>query len=96
MFVAYRFKHGILCDVLNCGYNSQAKNHCIKSVRIQIYSGQHFLPFGLNTERHSVPLRIQSECGKMRTRITRNTETFYVVNIMLIISTYLNKLRKKR
>ena len=32
--------------------------------------------FGLNTERYGVPLRIQSECGKMRTRITPNTDTF--------------------
>ena len=33
----------------------------------------------MNTERYSVSLRIQSECGKMRTRITPNTDTFYVV-----------------
>ena len=29
--------------------------------------------------RYSVSLRIQSECGKMRTRITPNTDTFYAV-----------------
>ena len=29
--------------------------------------------------RYSVSLRIQSECGKMRTRITSNTDTFYAV-----------------
>ena len=28
---------------------------------------------------YSVSLRIQSECGKMRTRITPNTDTFYEV-----------------
>ena len=39
----------------------------------------HFPAFGLNTERYSVSLRIQSECGKMRTRITLNTGTFYTV-----------------
>ena len=38
----------------------------VKSVRIRSYSGLHFLAFGLNTERYSVSLRIQSECGKMR------------------------------
>ena len=34
---------------------------------------------GLNTERYFVSLRIQSECGKMQTRITPNTDTFYAV-----------------
>ena len=51
--------------------------HCIKSVRIRSYSGPYFSVFGLNTERHEVSLRIQSECGKMRTRITPNTNTFH-------------------
>ena len=39
----------------------------------------HFPAFGLNTERYGVSLRIQSECRKMRTRTTPNTDTFYVV-----------------
>ena len=30
---------------------------------------------------YSVSLRIQFKCGKMRTRITPNTDTFYAVNI---------------
>ena len=46
------------------------KWHCVKSVRIRSYSGPHFPTFGLNTERYSVSLRIQSKCRKMRTRIT--------------------------
>ena len=33
----------------------------------------------LNTERYEVSLRIQSECRKMRTRITPNMDTFYAV-----------------
>ena len=32
-----------------------------------------------NIERYGISLRIQSECGKIRTRITRNTNTFYAV-----------------
>ena len=44
--------------------------HCVKSVRIWSYSGLHFLALKLNTERYSVALRIQSECGKILTRIT--------------------------
>ena len=53
--------------------------NCIKSVRIRIYSGSHLLTFGLNTERYSVYLRIQFECGKMRSRITPNMDAFHEV-----------------
>ena len=53
--------------------------HSVKSVRIWGYSGLHFPAFGLNTKRYSVSLRIQSECGKTRTRITPNTDNFYAV-----------------
>ena len=60
--------------------------HCVKSVRIWSFSGPHFPAFGLNTERtkyeemrYFVSLRIQSECGKTRTRRTPNTDTFYAV-----------------
>ena len=50
---------------------------CVKIICIRSYSGPHFPTFGLNTERYSVSLRVQSECGKMRTRITSNTDTFH-------------------
>ena len=50
--------------------------HCVKSVRIRIYSGPNFPAFGQNTGRYSVSLRIQSECRKIRTRITPSTDTF--------------------
>ena len=40
----------------------------MKSVRIRSYYGPYFLTFGLHTERYGVSLRIQSECGKIRTR----------------------------
>ena len=53
--------------------------NCVKSVRTRSYSGLHFPAFGLNAERYSVSLRIQFECGKMQTRITPNTDTFYAV-----------------
>ena len=39
----------------------------------------HFPAFGLNAERYRVSLRIQSECGKMRTRITPNMDNFRAV-----------------
>ena len=38
-----------------------------------------FSVFGLNTERYGVSLHIQSKCRKMRTWITPNTDTFYLV-----------------
>ena len=53
----------------------------LKSVHIWSYSGTPFLSFVLNTERYSVSLRIESEYGKMRTRITLNRDTFYAVNV---------------
>ena len=53
--------------------------HLVKSVNIQIYSGPHFPAFGLNTERYEVSFCTQSECEKMRIRITPNTDTFYMV-----------------
>ena len=54
---------------------------CVKSVRIRSYSSPYFPAFGLNTKRYSVSLRIQSECGEIRTRLTPNTNTFYKVMI---------------
>ena len=53
--------------------------HCVKRVRIWSYSDLHFPAYGLNTERYSVSLPIQSKCRKMWTRITTNTDTFYAV-----------------
>ena len=57
--------------------------HWIKSVRIRSYFGPHFPAFGLNTERYGVSLHIQSKCGKMRTRITPNTDIFHVIHTTL-------------
>ena len=66
--------------------------HRVKSVRIRSYSGPHFPTFGLNTERYSISLCIQSKCGKMRTKITANTENFYVV---IAIYYYLERINEK-
>ena len=64
---------------------STAWNVCIKS-----YSGPHFPLFERNTERYSVSLGIQFECGKMRTRITPNTGTFYAVIVKLSLTSCVN------
>ena len=72
-------------DILKFYFEIQFKIqnvHCVKSVRSRNYSGPYFPAFRLNTERYSASLRIQSECGKMRTRITPNTETFHAVATM--------------
>ena len=59
---------------------------CVKSVRIQSYSGPYLPSFRLNTERYFVSLSIQSECGKIRTRITPNIENIYaVIGIWLFV-----------
>ena len=45
--------------------------HCVKGVRIRRFSSPYFPAFGLNTDRYGVSLRIQSECGKIRTLFTQ-------------------------
>ena len=55
--------------------------HCVKGVYIRSFSGPYFPAFGLNTERYEVSLRIQPECGKIRTRKTPEADTFYAVLI---------------
>ena len=63
-------------------YQTWLRHNCkyfVKYVRIRSYSGPHSPAFGVNTDEYSVSLRIQSECEKIRTRITPNTDTFYTV-----------------
>ena len=63
----------------------------MKSVRIRNFSGPLFPAFGLNTDRYSASLLILSECGKMRTRKTPNTDNFHAVYSCLkfwILKTY--------
>ena len=59
-------------------------NHWVKSVHIWCNSGPHFPAFGMNTVRYWVFLRIQSERGKIRTRMTQNTHTSHTVNALVI------------
>ena len=57
----------------------------VKSVRIGSYSGPYFPAFGLHS-------RIQSECGKIWTKITLNMDTFQAVmapNVVIILFTNL-------
>ena len=63
-----------------------------QSVRIRSYSGPDFPATGVNTERYKVSLGIMSKCGKMRTRISPNTGTYYAVT--KIKSKYQTNIRK--
>ena len=51
-----------------------------KIAHIWSYSSPHFHAIGLNMERYRVSLRIQAKCGKIRTIITPNMDTFNAVN----------------
>ena len=64
------------------------KNVCIRS-----YSHLYFPVFGLNMERYGVSLHIQYKYGKMRTRITPNTDTFYAGLILDVNVKYLQSLK---
>ena len=59
-------------------YSIQCENHCVKSVRMRYFSGPYFPALGLNTEKY-----FRSECGKILTRKTPNTDTFHAVNSRL-------------
>ena len=52
------------------------------------YSELFWSAFSRIRTEHGVSLRIQSECGKIRTRITPNTETFHAVLIIIFFCTY--------
>ena len=58
----------------------------VKSICIRSYSGSHFPALGLNMDIYSVSLRIQSQCGEMRTRITPTTDTFHAVTLNIIMN----------
>ena len=62
---------------------SSAMIYWVKSVRIWSFSGPYFPAFQLNTERWRVSLPIESECGKIWTRETPNTDTFHAVLLEL-------------
>ena len=42
--------------------------HVVKRVKYGVFYGPYFPTFELNMEKYSVSLRIQFECGKIRTR----------------------------
>ena len=73
----HRVKATLMLLNLFVSLKKNSEGHCVKSVRIRSYSALHFPAFGLNMERYSASLCMQSQCGKIRTRITQSTDTFY-------------------
>ena len=67
--------------------------HFVKSIQIWKYSRSYFSAFGLKKDRYCISLRIQSKYGKIHSRITPNTDTFYAVaNVSPVI--YVNRARE--
>ena len=63
-------------EILNGKLHFLFSMQCVKRARTLSFSGLHFAAFRQNTEIYKVNLYIQSECGKMRTKHTLNTDTF--------------------
>ena len=59
--------------------------YCVKSVRIQSFSGPYFPTFGLNTDCCSVYLRIYSEYWKRRIRKNPYTDTIHAVQFTVLL-----------
>ena len=56
--------------------------HCVEIVCIWSFSGPftvRSVRFGLNTERYFVSLRIQSKCGKIKTKKSPNTDASHAM-----------------
>ena len=80
-----RHKRVNVCKTFAPEWKHIISTQCVKRVGIRIFSGPYFPALGLNTERYSVSLRIQSELGKTQTRKTLNMDTFHTSKIRLIL-----------
>ena len=58
----------IMCIRGSRSIKHEQENTARKVSKYRVFSGPYFPAFGLNTEIYGVNLRIQSECGKIRTR----------------------------
>ena len=67
-------------------------NTAWKVSKYGVFSGPYFPAFGLNTERYRVSLRIQSECGKIRTTKKSKLDTFHRVQRLLFVETAVRKI----
>ena len=62
---SWKFQNYILKSTISKSSANIFNYHCVKSVRIRSYSGQHFPALGLNTERYGV----SSEYGPFLTNV---------------------------
>ena len=62
--------HGNVARLTWNGLKRSTSNTAWKVSKYEVFSDSYFLAFELNTERCGVSLRIQSKCGKIRTRKT--------------------------
>ena len=65
-------------------YNNMISLTAWKISVFRVFLVRIFQHLGLNTERYSVSPLIQSECWKIRTKKTQNTDTFQAVRIVMI------------
>ena len=76
-------KSSMLGAWLNVKYTSRLFSLQLPSLREKCpYSELFWSAFSRIRTEYSVSLRIQSECGKIWTRISPNTDTFYTVHII--------------
>ena len=70
--------YGILCSACQV----PLREKCLYSE----FFSSYFPAFGLNTERYSVFVYIQSLCAKIRTKKIPNTDTFHAVYLIRLIT----------
>ena len=91
-----RERFNIFSSILAITVSLDDVKQCVKSVRNRSFSGLYFPAFGLNTERYRVSLRIQSKCGKIRTRKIPETDTFHAVKVSFQETQLYNTHKKKK
>ena len=62
-------------SLINCGQTFQGFPNSLLKARLQLQMSQ----FGV------ILIRIQSECGRIRTRVASNTDTFYTVLFLILL-----------
>ena len=76
----YQYKEKRLKNKIHNTFKRALSDICLIRLRKKCpYSELFWSAFSRLRTEYGVSLRIQSECGKMRTRITPNTDTFHAV-----------------
>ena len=89
-FTFFTFLLRIYFTFLCSTWISHTEFHCVKRVRIRSYSGPHFSRIFSHLDwiqRDSISpysVRMRENPGKMRTRITPNTDSFYALFFIVI------------